>query len=77
VNVEILPVWKKITPALGEELMAFWRSNKAIVDDAAAAMRATRAVFDGAPCNHRHTRMHPFQRHVPPIHPATKPPSAH
>lgn len=43
-KVEILPVWKKVTPALGEELMAFWRSNKAIVDDATAAARALQAV---------------------------------
>ncbi|MDI1252304.1 hypothetical protein [Thermomonas sp.] len=43
-KVEVIPVWKKVTPVLGEELMAFWRSNKAIVDDAAAAMRATQAV---------------------------------
>ena len=43
-KVEILPVWKQITPALGEELMAFWRSNKAIADDTAAAARATQAV---------------------------------
>lgn len=43
-KVEILPVWKNITPALGEELMGFWRSNKAIVDDASAATRATQAV---------------------------------
>lgn len=37
-------VWNRVTPALSEELMAFWRSNKAIVDDAAAAARATQAV---------------------------------
>jgi len=44
VKVEILPVWKQLSPALGEELMAFWRSNKAIVDDTAAAVRATQVV---------------------------------
>lgn len=43
-KVEIQSVWKKVTPALGEELMAFWRGNKAIADDAAAAARATQAV---------------------------------
>ena len=43
-KVEIIQVWKQVTPQLGEELMAFWRSNKAIVDDAAAATRATQAV---------------------------------
>jgi hypothetical protein len=44
VKFEVLPVWKKVTPALGEELMAFWRNNKAIADDSAAAARATQAV---------------------------------
>ncbi len=43
-KVEIIPVWKNVTPALGEELMTFWRSNKAIVDDAAATARAAQAV---------------------------------
>lgn len=43
-KVEILPVWKQLTPALGEELMAFWGSNKAIVDDTTAAARATQVV---------------------------------
>ncbi len=54
-KVEIQTVWKKVTPALGEELMAFWRNNKAIVDDTAAAKRATQAVcivrdVEGAIC---------------------------
>lgn len=43
-KVDIVPVWKQVTPRLGEELMAFWRDNKAIVDDTAAAARATQAV---------------------------------
>ncbi len=43
-KVDIIPVWKQVTPQLGEELMAFWRSNKAIVDDTAAAARAAQAV---------------------------------
>ena len=43
-KIETLQVWKKVTPALGEELMAFWRSNNAIADDAVAAKRATQAV---------------------------------
>ncbi len=41
---EILPVWKKVTSELGEELMAFWRENKAIVDESVAAVRAHQAV---------------------------------
>ena len=43
-KVEIQTVWNNVTPALSEELVAFWRINKAIVDDAAAAARATQAV---------------------------------
>lgn len=43
-KVDVVRVWKQVTPQLGEELMAFWRSNKAIVDDSAAATRATQAV---------------------------------
>jgi len=44
VKVDIVPVWQKVTPQLGEELLAFWRSNKAIADDASAVARATQAV---------------------------------
>lgn len=43
-KVEIQTVWNNVTPALSEELMAFWRSNKAIVDHDAAAARASQAV---------------------------------
>ena len=43
-KVDIIPVWKQVTPKLGEELMAFWRSNKAIASDDMAASRATQAV---------------------------------
>lgn len=43
-KIDIQTVWKKVDPKLGEELMAFWRDNKAIVDDAAAAARATQAI---------------------------------
>lgn len=43
-KLEIIPVWKKVTPSLGEELMAFWRDNKAIGDDATAAARAMQAI---------------------------------
>ena len=41
---DTVPVWKQITPPLGEELTAFWRDNKAIVDDAAAALRVNQAI---------------------------------
>jgi len=44
VKIEIVPVWKQVTPELAQELMAFWRDNKAIGDDAAAAARALQAV---------------------------------
>ena len=43
-KVETTRVWKKVTPVLGEELMAFWRDNNAIADDAMAAARAMQAV---------------------------------
>ena len=43
-KIEIVPVWKQVTPELAQELMAFWRDNKAISDDAAAAARAMQAV---------------------------------
>ena len=43
-KIEIVPVWKQVTPELAQELMAFWRDNKAIGDDAAAAARALQAV---------------------------------
>ena len=43
-KVDIQTVWNNVTPALAEELMAFWRNNKAISDDAVAAKRAMQAV---------------------------------
>ena len=39
-KVEIVPVWKQVTPELAQELMAFWQANQAIVEPAAAASRA-------------------------------------
>ena len=41
---ETQTVWRNVSPALSEELTAFWHSNKAIVDGAAAAARATQAI---------------------------------
>ncbi len=43
-KAEIVPVWQQVTPELAQELMAFWRDNKAIGDEAAAAARAMQAV---------------------------------
>jgi len=40
VSLEIIPVWKKITPELEAELVEFWVENKAISDRAQAAERA-------------------------------------
>lgn len=54
-KIEILPVWRQVTPELAQELIAFWREQKAIVDDAAAEQRAQQVVCiardaDGALC---------------------------
>ncbi|MBP8081150.1 MAG: hypothetical protein KAY12_03240 [Arenimonas sp.] len=43
-SLEIIPVWKKITPELEAELVAFWISNKAIGDEKLAAGRAKEAI---------------------------------
>ena len=43
-NVEILPVWKQVTPGLEEELVGFWRDHDAIPDEALARRRAAQAV---------------------------------
>jgi hypothetical protein len=43
-KIEIVPVWKHVTPELAQELMAFWQANKAIVEPAAAANRAMQAI---------------------------------
>ena len=42
-KVDIVPCWKQVRPELAQELMAFWRDNKAIGDAAAAAARAMQA----------------------------------
>jgi hypothetical protein len=44
VKLTITPVWEQVTPHLSQELIAFWRDNNAIVDQARAATRATQAV---------------------------------
>lgn len=43
-SLEIFPVWKNITPELEAELVQFWVSNKAIVDEKLAAERAKQVV---------------------------------
>ena len=43
-NVEIVPVWKRPMPELEQELIAFWRDNNAITDEALAKRRAAQAV---------------------------------
>ena len=43
-SLEIIPVWKKITPELEAELVDFWVDNKAIGDRAQAAERAKQVV---------------------------------
>lgn len=43
-KVEVTPVWKQVTPALAQELAAFWREHKAIAGEGEAATRAQQAV---------------------------------
>lgn len=54
-NAEYVAVWKQVTPELAAELVAFWRENNAIGNEANAAVRALQAVSvardeDGALC---------------------------
>ena len=43
-SVEIIPVWKKLTPELEAELVEFWVDNKAIPDKKTAATRTKQAA---------------------------------
>jgi hypothetical protein len=43
-TLEIIPVWKQITPELETELAQFWINNRAIADDRSAAERAGQVV---------------------------------
>lgn len=43
-KVEFIPVWKQVTPELADELLAFWKDNNAIADDAAAKQRVPEVV---------------------------------
>lgn len=42
--LEIIPVWKQVTPELKAELLAMWEANNAMRDPAQAALRAEQAV---------------------------------
>jgi len=44
VALEIIPVWKQVTPELKAELLAMWGRNQAMHDPAQAAVRAEQAV---------------------------------
>lgn len=55
VPFEVETVWKRVDAGLREELLAFWKANRAIGDDAQASRRADQAVCiarggDGALC---------------------------
>lgn len=43
-KIEIIPVWKQVTPELVEEAVAFWREHKAIGDESVARQRAQQLV---------------------------------
>lgn len=43
-NADYTAVWKQVTPELAAELVEFWRENKAIGNETAAAARAMQAV---------------------------------
>lgn len=43
-NVEFVSAWKQATPALEQELVAFWRQHNAILDEDLARRRAAQAV---------------------------------
>lgn len=45
--LEMIPVWKQVTPALASELIAFWARNRALSDPTKAAERAAQAVLVG------------------------------
>ena len=54
-KIEIVPVWKALSPELAAELVAFWRDQNAIQNEAAATRRTEQAVCiardaDGALC---------------------------
>lgn len=42
--LEIIPVWKQVTPELKQELVAMWERHQAVRDPASAASRVEQAV---------------------------------
>lgn len=46
-SLEIVPVWKKVTPELSSALIAMWARNQALPDPTKAAERAQQAVAVG------------------------------
>lgn len=53
--IDIIPVWKQVTPALTEELLSMWQGSNAMPNPTAADARAGQAVCvgrdeDGALC---------------------------
>ncbi|MEN1939691.1 hypothetical protein WCE41_02705 [Luteimonas sp. MJ246] len=46
-SMEIVPVWKNVTPELSSELIAMWARNGALPDPTKAAERAQQAVAVG------------------------------
>jgi hypothetical protein len=54
-DIQVVPVWKQVTPALVDELTRFWLDHNAIANVDKAALRAQQAVVvardgDGALC---------------------------
>lgn len=43
-NVTFHPAWQQVTPALAQELIAFWKEHNAIGDDATAQARTEQVV---------------------------------
>lgn len=46
-TLEVVPVWKQVTPDIRDELVEFWTRHKAIGDAASQAARADQAVCIG------------------------------
>lgn len=46
-SLEIVPVWKNVTPELSSELIAMWARNQALPDPTKAGERAQQAVAVG------------------------------
>ena len=44
VTFDVSPVWKQVTPQLKDEVLAFWKQNRAIGDPDRAQQRADEVV---------------------------------